>query len=229
MPPTIPESDFEAMDGTMDASNIKKHVYDIKFEVVMKEGTKTIPGKTSLLKALTIIKNAKRKHKKIDFYDTNGIQISPDLRGIDQTEIEGHFCMQMGGIDDNNLFFACNIQTNIAFSVIKGRTIEEFKRNNIYFKIHRGGFKHGVNWSPIGFYLKHHPGFVDNTDIRDDLKEKIAKSWNDDREFFDDSQKSKIIKIIDPDSTLESFDPMEIPFEIIQSTIIAKNSEQETV
>ena len=61
MPPTIPESDFEAMEGIMDASNIKKYVYDIKFEVVMKDGTKTIPGKSSLVKALLTIKNSKRK------------------------------------------------------------------------------------------------------------------------------------------------------------------------
>ena len=37
MLPTIPKSDFEAMDGNPDPSNIKKYVYDIKFEVVMKE------------------------------------------------------------------------------------------------------------------------------------------------------------------------------------------------
>ena len=229
MPPTIPESDFEAMDGKMDTSDIKKYVYDIKFEVVMKEGTKTIPGKMSLVKAMTTIKNAKRKHEKIDFFVTNGLQISPDLRGIEQDEIEGRFCMEVGGFDDNNLFFACTIQTNITFSVLKGRTIDDFKKHNIYFKIHKGGFKYGVNWSPLGFFLKQHPGFTDNSTARDNLMTKITTSWNNDNEFFDNDQKTKISKIIDPDTQLESFDPSTIPFEIIQTSIFAKNSNNESV
>ena len=111
MPPTIPESDFEAMESNMDASNIKKYVYDIKFEVVLKEEMKRIAGKASLIKSLMTIKNAKHKQEKIDFYDTNGMQISPDMRGIEQTEIEGRFCMEVGGKDNNLLYFACTIQT----------------------------------------------------------------------------------------------------------------------
>jgi hypothetical protein len=229
MPPTIPESDFEAMEDKMDPTNNKKYVYDIKFEVVLKEETKTIPGKTSLVKSLMAIKNSKRKHEKIDFFDTNGLQISPDLRGIEQTEIEGRFCMETGGKDTTNLYFGCTIQTNIPFSVIKGRTIEEYKRHGVFFKIHRGGFKHGVNWSPIGFFLKQHPGFVDNVSNRDKLMEKIVTSWNDDGETFDDDQKKKIAKIIDPDSHLESFDPSTIPFELIQSSITAKNEAEEKI
>ena len=68
MPPTIPESDFEAMDDdNYKTSTIKKYVYNIKFEVVMKEGTKMMPGKASLIKAMTTIKNAKRKDEKMDF------------------------------------------------------------------------------------------------------------------------------------------------------------------
>ena len=73
MPPTIPESDFEAMEDTnYETSNIKKYVYDIKFEVVMKEAIKMMPGKASLTKAMAAIKNSKRKNEKIDFFDTNG-------------------------------------------------------------------------------------------------------------------------------------------------------------
>jgi len=141
MPPTIPESDFEAVEGAnYEVSNIKKYFYNIKFEVVMKEGTKTIPGKASLTKALMTLKNAKRKTEKIDFFDTNGFQISPDLRGIEHDEIEGRFCMEIGGQNANNLLFGCTIKTTVAFSVLKGRTLDDFKQNNIYIKIHTGGF-----------------------------------------------------------------------------------------
>ena len=229
MPPTIPESDFEAMDGNYEPSNSKKYVYDIKFEVVMKEGTETVPGKASLVKALTTIKLAKRKNEKIDFFDTNGIQVSPDLRGIEQDDIEGRFCIELGGINNNHLFFACTIQTNIAFAVLKGRTLDDFKKNRIYFKIHKGGFKYGVNWAPIGFFLKQHPGFIDNTIARDTLMEKIAQSWHNDKEFFDDEQRNKIMKILDPDAHYESFNPTSIPFEIIQTTVFATNSEKENI
>ena len=165
MPPTIPESDFEAMNGDKDPSDVKNFVYDIKFEVVMKDGTKTIPGKASLVKAMTTIKNAKRKAEKIDFFD-NGIQISHDLCGIEQDDIEGRFCMESGSHNGNQLFFACTIQTTIPFSILKGRTLHNFKNHNIYFKIHKGGFKYRVNWSPIGFFIKQHPGFVDYTTTR---------------------------------------------------------------
>ena len=216
------------MEGIMDTSNIKKYVYDIKFEVVMKDGTKTIPGKSSLVKALLTIKNSKRKTEKIDFFDTNGIQISPDIRGIEQDEIEGRCCMEVGGSNGNHLFFACTIQTNIPFSVLKGRTIDDFKKNNIYFKIHKGGFKYGVNWSPIGFFLKQHPGFIDNQTLRDNLMMKIVNSWNNETDYFDDDQKNKISRIIDPETHLGNFDPTLIPFEIIQTTILAKNQANET-
>jgi len=223
MPPTIPKSDFEVVEGTnYDASNIKKYVYDIKFEVVMKGGTKPVPSKASLTKAMMTIKNVKRKTDKIDFFDTNGHQISPDLRGIDQDEIEGRFCMEIGGIDDNHLFFACKIQTTIVFSILKGRTIDEFKKHNIYMKIHKGGYKYGVNWAPIGFFLKQHPGFIDTVTARDNLLTTIANSGYNDKAFFDDDQKTKIAKAIDPEAHLESFDPLAIPFEIIQSSIAAK-------
>jgi hypothetical protein len=231
MPPTIPESEFEAVEGTnYETSNIKKYVYNIKFEVVMKEGTKTIPGKASLVKAMKTIKNAKRKTEKIDFFDTNGQQISPDLQGIDNDDIEGRFCMEIGGSDDNNLFFACTIQTTIAFSILKGRTIDEFKKHNIYFKIHKGGFKYGVNWSPIGFFLKQHPGFIDTKVVRGNMMQTIAKSWYHDKSFFDDEQKTKIAKTIEPEIHHESlFDPHSIPFEVIQTTISAKNSENDNI
>ena len=60
--------------------------------------------------------------------------------------------------------------------------------------------------------------------------EKISDSWeqNDDG-FFDDEQKMKIIKTIDEESNLNTFDPTTIPFEIIQSSIMAKNSTNETI
>jgi len=228
MPPTIPESDFEDMDDDYETFSGKKHNYQVKFEVVLKEGTKTIPGKARLVKAMTTVQNAKRKTEKIDFYDTNGQQISPDLRGIDQDEIEGRFCMEIGGINDNKLFFGCTIVTDISFSILKGRTLDEFKKHNIYFKIHNGGFKYGVNWSPIGFFLKQHPGFIDTVTARDNMMEKIEKSWNNDKAFFDTDQKTKITNAIDPDIPPGSFDPLAIPFELIKSSIIAKNSENET-
>ena len=213
----------------MDTTNNKKYVYDIKFEVVLNEVKGTIPGKASLTKSLTTLQHARRKTEKIDFFDTNGIQISPTLQGIEQDEIEGRFSMEIGGFDENTLFFACKIQTTIPFSILKSRTIDEFKKHGIYFKIHRGGFKYGVNWSPIGFFLKQHPGYVDNIILRDDLMAKITKSWNNDNEFFDDEQKEKIIRIIEPDSNQESFDPMTIPFEIIQASIYAKNDTNEQI
>ena len=229
MPPTIPESDFETMEGNMEATNIDKYVYDIKFEVVLKEELETVPGKASLLKSLRTIKKIKRQQEKIDFFDTSGLQISPDLLGINEKEIGRRFCVETGGLNNRSLFFACTIHTNITFAEIKGRTIKEFKSNNIYLKIHRGGFKYGVNWSPIGFFIKMHPGFVSRETLKDDLMEKISYSWeqNDDG-FFDDEQKSKIIKIIDEDSNPNTFDPTTIPFEIIQSSITAKNSTNET-
>ena len=229
MLPTIPESDFETMEGNMEATNNDNYVYDIKFEVVLKEEMKTVPGKASLLKSLRAIKNIKRQQEKIDFYDTSGIQISPDLLGIEEKEIGRRFCVETGGMNNRSLFFACTIHTNITFAEIKGRTIKEFKANNIYLKIHRGGFKYGVNWSPIGFFIKMHPGFVSRETLKDDLMEKIKDSWeqNDDG-FFDDDQKTKIIKIIDEQSNAFTFDPTTIPFEIIQSSIMAKNSTDDT-
>jgi hypothetical protein len=230
MPPTIPESDFEAMEGTnYETSNIKKYFYQIKFEVVMKEGTKTIPGKASLIKALATLKNVKRKTEKIDFFDTNGIQISPDLRGIEHDDIEGRFCMEIGGQNACNLLFGCSIMTTVAFSVLKGRTLDDFKQNNIFIKIHKGGFKYGVNWSPIGFFVKQHPGFIDNVVAKNSLMEKIANQWNNDKNFFDDDQKNKIVKIIEPEAHINSFDPQSIPFEIVQTSIYAKKSANETV
>lgn len=229
MPSTIPESDFEGMDGKMDPTNNGKYVYDIKFEVVLKEVTGTIPGKTSLTKSLMTLKHAKRPKETIDFYDTNGMQISPDLRGIDTDEIEGKFCMETGGIDKSTLFFGCTIHTTIPFSTIKSRTIDEFRQHNIYFKIHRGGFKYGVNWSPLGFFVKYHPSFVDNQMIKTNLMEKIVKCWNDDDDFFDEEQKKKFIKIIDNESNLINFDPSTIPFEVIQTSVFAKNSNNERI
>jgi len=230
MPPTIPESDFEAMDDNMEATNSDIYVYDIKFEVVLKEELETVPGKASLLKSLRAIKNIKRQQEKIDFYDTSGVQISPDLIGIEEKEIGRRFCVETGGMNNRSLFFACTIHTTITFAEIKGRTIKEFKANNIYLKIHRGGFKYGVNWSPIGFFIKMHPGFVHRETLKDDLMEKIKTSWeqNDDG-FFDDDQKTKIIQIIDDQSNPFTFDPATIPFEVIQSSIMAKNSSNETI
>jgi hypothetical protein len=229
MPSTIPESDFEDMEGNMDFNNKGKYIYDIKFEVVVKEIIGTIPGKTSLIKSLITLKNAKRKNETLDFYDTNGIQISPDLKGIEHDEIEGRFCMENGGPNESILYFACNIHTTIPFSTIKGRTIEDFRKSNTYLKIHRGGFKYGVNWSPLGFLLKHHPNFVDNESIKNNLLTKIGKSWNEDNDFFDDEQKKKFIRIIDNESTLETFDPTSIPFEIIHTTVFAKNMHNEKI
>jgi hypothetical protein len=77
MPPTIPESDFETMEGNMEASNNNKYVYDIKLEVVLKEELETVPRKASLLKSLRTIKKIKQKQEKINFYNTSGLQISP--------------------------------------------------------------------------------------------------------------------------------------------------------
>ena len=58
---------------------------------------------------------------------------------------------------------------------------------------------------------------------------KITTSWNNDDEFFDEEQKEKIIHILDPDSNHETFDPMTIPFEIIQASIYAKNDSNEQI
>ena len=213
----------------MDTKQNGKHVYDIKFEVVLKEASETVPGKASLIKAMSTLKNVKRKKEKIDFFDTNGMQISPDLRGIEDDEIEGRFCMEIGGLGKSILFFACTVQSLIVYHHLKSRTLNKLKKHNIFMKIHRGGYKYGVNWSPIGFFLKHHPSFVDNGQLRETLMKKITKSWNNDKEFFDEDQKDKIRKIIDNDPTNESFDPANIPFEIIQSSVFAQNAEKEKV
>jgi hypothetical protein len=79
------------------------------------------------------------------------------------------------------------IHTNITFAEIKGRTIKDFKSNNIYLKIHRGGFKYGENWAPIGFFIKMHRGFVSPEEtLKEDLMEKIKNSWeqNDDHQDY---------------------------------------------
>ena len=49
MSPTIPESDFEAMEGIMEAPNNNKYVYDIKFKVVLKEELETVVRKARLV------------------------------------------------------------------------------------------------------------------------------------------------------------------------------------
>jgi hypothetical protein len=87
--------------------------------------------------------------------------------------------METGGMDDNTLFFACTIQTTIPFLSIKGRTINEFRRHNTFLKIHRGGFKYGVNWSPLGFFIKHHPSFVNETIKSNLIPERLPDNTND--------------------------------------------------
>ena len=143
MPSTIPESDFKALEDKMDHTNTKKYVYDHQVWSSVERKNQIDPQEDKFDQIIDGHPNWLLRYER----NTN----HPNLEGIDPDEIEGRFCMELGGYEENTLFFACTTHITIPFSILKGRTIDNLKKHRIYFKIHHRGFKYRVNWSPIIF------------------------------------------------------------------------------
>jgi hypothetical protein len=84
MPPTIPESDFETMEGNKEASNDDKYVYDIKFEVVLKEELEQpLP---TIASALTELIATKQQALRIALLQSGKARQSMQITRIDNLE-----------------------------------------------------------------------------------------------------------------------------------------------
>ena len=76
---TILESAFEQVADTVAPDKEAYHEYDIKIEIVLEEGTKTVHGKSTISKTLLAVEKAvKFDGNTIDFSDIYNTTIKPD-------------------------------------------------------------------------------------------------------------------------------------------------------
>jgi hypothetical protein len=118
--------------------------------------------------------------------------------------------------------FGIRIQSSIPFSVIKDRIISLLKPLRTYMKIHHAGFEHGVNWSPLGFFINTHPNFNDKMRLlTHEVITKLEHGWYHDSKFWTDEKKHEIKTLFESTST-NSFRPTDIPFAMVPANANSK-------
>jgi len=176
------------------------------------------------------IRDTKPKDERLDFLDIKSALINHELRGIPNADLTERFCIENGGIKNEILYLGFRIKSTTPFPAIQKRVIPLFRPSRIYMKLHCGGFKHGVNWTNLGFFLKQHPKFTDFSSLKHEVSKMIVHGWDHDHNIFDDEKKKDIQKIIDPTRApqeFRDFSPRNIPIEIIPGVITAINTQDE--
>ena len=219
---TVLESAFEQVSDDIEAGRVKHYEYNLKIDIVLEEGIETVHGKVLLIKTLETIKKAPRGNEVIEFYDVEGTQVTSDLKGIKSHDISKRFCVESIGGKTKVLLFGVRIQSSIPFSVIKDRIIPLLKPLRTYMKIHHAGFEHGVNWSPLGFFINTHPNFNDKMLLlTHEVITKLEHGWYHDTKFWTDEKKHEIKTLFEspPDNI---FRPTDIPFAMVPANANSK-------
>jgi hypothetical protein len=222
---TILESQFEQVAGEIDAGEVLHYDYDVRFNVVMKERLETVPGKAYLTTILKTLKSVVKPGEVLELFDIETNQVQPDLSTVDAEELGSRFCVELGGKDGRVFMFGLKIQATIPYFVFKQRIDNPLKARSTYVSLHRGGFAHGVNWTPLGFFVGKHPKFANQDAIKFEVVNKFAYGWNNDANYWTDKKKKEIQKVMNTSAT--RFDPTTIPL-VITSMSISSTVNQKT-
>jgi phage host-nuclease inhibitor protein Gam len=79
-----------------------------------------------------------------------------------------------------------------------------------------------VNWTPLGFFTEKHPKFVNHEAIRQDIVQKFASGWNNDRMYWTADKKKEIQHQLNTKVAL--FDPTDFPFLVTSMTTTTKDT-----
>jgi len=218
----ILESRFEEVADAIDAGDVFQHEYDVKFRILMKAARKPIPGKDFLASTLKTIVDVTKSGEILEILDINGNQIKTDLSGIEATDMEQIFCVEIGGTSDQIFMFGMQIRSTIPYAVLKERTGGLLKAQSTYMSLHRGGFEFGVNWATLGFFTEKHPKFVNHDDIRDYIVEQFVSGWKTDRNYWTSNKKKEIQSYLN--TKAEPFDPSAFPLLVTSTTTVAKDT-----
>ena len=186
------ESEFVGTGSTTGKNNDSIYIHDIKIEVVLKDESDSIPGKLILLQILKNIRDTKTKDEQLDFLDVKSALINYELQGIPNDDLTERFCIENGGIKNEILYMGFRNKTTTPFAAIQKWVIPLFRPSWIYMKLHCGGFKHGVNWTNLGFFLRRHPKITDFSMLKHRVSKMTAHGWDHDHNIFDDEKKKDI-------------------------------------
>ncbi len=217
---TILESAFEQVSEDIDAGRIKIYEYDLRVEVPLKEGVESVRGKPILIKAMEIIKSAQRNEEIVEFCDTENNQVSPDLTGLKAEKIGQLFCAETTKGRKKTLIFGFKFKTTIPFSAIKERTFSKLTEENVFIRIHHGGYKHGVNWTNLGFMIGQHPFTSNKNDIVKTILNNAQAGWMKDKTFWTTAKKKELKTSIAPDDS--NFSLLKIPLVAAPAPISSK-------
>ena len=189
---TILESAFEQVSDTVPPDKPTYHAYDIKIDIMLEEGTKTVHGKATISKTLFALEKAViADGNTIEISDTDNTIVKPDLNTVKAADITHRFKAEVINAKSKVFIFGIKIKTTIPFAVIKNRIIPSFQSTKTYIKIHHGGFDHGVNWSNLGFFINEHPRFSQLINNNININEKFKKAWNTDNKYWTTEKKTK--------------------------------------
>jgi uncharacterized coiled-coil protein SlyX len=216
----ILESAFEQLSDDIDAGKIKQFIYDLKVEIPVEEGVEKVHAKPLVTRTIEILKTATNDDEIIEFHDTTGAQIRPNLAELKGQDLRNRLCIEVTKGKKKTLMFGIQIKTTVPFSTIKDRSVAHLRKYNTYVRIHHGGFTHGVNYSNLGFFIDQHPMFSNKSDILKDVITKIDQAWTNDEDFWTTEKQEKIKTLIDPKSP--NFLPGKTPLVVSSVSVSSK-------
>jgi hypothetical protein len=170
---------------------------------------------------LTIIGKAANDGDIIEFFDTQGTQVTPNLTTVQSDDIRKHFCMECIDGKKTSILFGLRIQTTVPIKTIKHRVASNLKAYKTFIRIHTTDFTHGVNWVPLGFFVNTHDKFNNRNDkLMNKILNPLLDAWET-NEYWTIENKQEIATLL----LIPTADclPASVPFTLLPSDITSTN------
>lgn len=199
-------------------------VYNIKFEISLKEATETIQGKSILTHIIEHLKSNKNDTEFLFLYDVTKKEIPNDLDDIPSEDFPKRFCFEtIGNGKFKRIVFGMTVHSTIPYATLKERAIPYLQDHDIFMKSQQMGFDYGAHWVSIGFIIGLHPTFGELEKTAATIRNDFGIGWNAEPDYWTDDKKDALTDEFKTASTLELTSSDDIPITILPNVFTGRN------
>lgn len=188
-------TDLPSKDNQSDDNSPVCYTQGVKFDVIFEKEKESLDVTAIVYHIFQTLKNSKKDNEAISFLDTQSESLDDNLENVQHSDLPAKLCMERTKTRNSKILsFGCYIRTNISITTLKERCFTYFDKHRIYMKTHKPGFFLGINWIPIGFFLKIHPVYGDHQTPLDKIIDAFDKGRHLDIDYWTTEKQEQLQK-----------------------------------
>jgi hypothetical protein len=181
-PPVYPRSEY--------GPSVKEYVYDLRFEVVVKDGVNRVAVNGVFADFIKTMETAAGHSLLVEDTKLKNVDIT---KPIAADTFQERFSVETIEGKSRMVLLGFRLRTATPLSTLKDRMFEYLSKHQIFIRIHHGGFTNGLKRAFLGYLIKEHPSTANCNELLARINHDLTNFWKksdlwapDDRKKFQD-------------------------------------------